>query len=173
MAVQVAKRLGATSIVAAGRGAARVEALRGLGATAAVDLAADPATVAAALSSEAAEVDVVLDYLWGEPASSAMRPILTARQDPGRLLQWIQIGAVAGPDIALPSALLRQANLHLLGSGQGSASARAIVAELPSLVEALQAGTFTVDVLAVPLADVTRAWAPPVAPSTQRIVLVP
>ncbi|AMM21958.1 quinone oxidoreductase [Frondihabitans sp. PAMC 28766] len=173
LAIQVARHLGAASIVAAGRGASRLAELSALGATATVDLAAAPDDVAAALSATAAEVDVVLDYLWGEPAQNAIMPLITGRADRSRLLQWIQIGAVAGPEIILPSAVLRQANVQFLGSGQGSASARGILEQLPSLVAELVRGTFTVDALATPLADVARAWTEPLARSTQRVVLVP
>ena len=36
-----------------------------------------------------------------------MRTLITRRRDRGGPLVWIQIGSVAGPDIALPSAALR------------------------------------------------------------------
>jgi NADPH:quinone reductase-like Zn-dependent oxidoreductase len=170
MAVQIARRLGARDIVAAGRGEGRVEALRALGATATIDLAADPVTVARHIGEKAAEVDVVLDYLWGEPTQNAIRPLILARSDRSRLVEWVQIGSVAGAEIALSSAALRQANIRFLGSGQGSNSARGIVEHLPSLVAELVAGTFTIDTVAIPLADVERAWA---SPSDDRVVLVP
>ena len=51
-----------------------------------------------------------------------MTAIVTHRHDRSRPLDWIQIGSVAGPDITLPSALLRAANVRIMGSGQGSVS---------------------------------------------------
>lgn len=170
MAVQTARLLGARDIVAAGRGEGRVEALRALGATATIDLSADPATVASQIGEKAAEVDVVLDYLWGEPAQNAITPLILGRSDRSRLIEWVEIGSVAGAEIALPSAALRQANIRFLGSGQGSNSARGIVEQLPSLVAELVAGTLTTDAVGIPLSDVERAWA---TPSEQRVVLVP
>lgn len=170
MAVQIARLLGARDIVAAGRGEKRVEALRALGATATIDLSADPATVASQIGEEAAEVDVVLDYLWGEPAQNAITPLILGRSDRSRLIEWVEIGSVVGAEIALPAAALRQANIRFLGSGQGSNSARGIVEQLPSLVAELFAGALAMDAVGIPLADVERAWA---TVSEQRVVLVP
>ena len=73
-----------------------------------------------------------------------------AARDRGRPLDWIQIGSVAGPDLTLPSAALRAANLRILGSGQGSVSTAAIVAELPALAAEIAAGAFTVDAAPAP-----------------------
>ena len=119
-----------------------------------------------------AECDIVLDYLWGQPALDSMIALLTARQDRSRPLDWVQIGSVAGPNLALPSAALRSANLRLQGSGQGSLSVHQIVGELPRLVEELVAGRITVNPLRVPLAEVETAWHAAL-PSDRRVVFVP
>ncbi len=171
LAVQVAARLGAGAIVAAGRGADRLSRLPGLGATETVLLDGDPEDVADRLGRVTADVDVVLDYLWGAPTASAMTAVVTHRTDPGRPLTWIEIGSVAGPTAQIPSAALRAARLQIVGSGQGSVSARDIVAELPALADEITRGTFDVAARAVPLADVERAWAD--VSSRERLVLVP
>jgi len=168
MAVQVAKRLGAGRVVGAGRDLGRLRALLLAGADDVVQLTDD----ADALAAAAAEVDVVLDYLWGGPAMQAIMALLTARSDRSGALDWIQIGAVAGPTIELPSVALRSANFRLQGSGQGSISPRGYVAELPSLVEEISAGTIDVRVNPVPLSDVERAWTTKETPG-ERTVLVP
>ena len=93
------------------------------------------------LANAAAEVDIVIDYLWGEPAAIDHHALLTARADRSRAMDWIQIGAMAGPTIELPSVALRSANLRIQGNGQGAVSPRAYLAELPSLVEEIDAGT--------------------------------
>lgn len=165
LAVQVAKLLGASSVIAAGRSSARLAALPALGATATVELA-DPG-----LGEQAAEVDVVLDYLWGDPAARAMAALITGRADRGAPLTWIQIGSVAGSTAPIPSAALRAANLQIVGSGQGSISTRDIVAELPALAAALTAGRLDAAGHAVPLREVTAAWA--AGDGTDRTVLVP
>jgi hypothetical protein len=124
------------------------------------------------MGQAAADVDVVIDYLWGEPAAAAMIAVVTNRADRGRPLSWIQIGSVAGPTAPIPSAALRAARLQIVGSGQGSVSPREYVAELPALAEAITAGALDVDARAVPLADVEQAWAA-AADARQRIVLTP
>jgi NADPH:quinone reductase-like Zn-dependent oxidoreductase len=144
-----------------------------LGADQTIDLAADPELVAHELAAKAADVDVVLDYLWGKPAESALMPLLKGREDRARLLSWVQIGAIAGPNISLPSAALRQANVQFLGSGQGSASAADILATLPHLVEEIDQGSFSIPAVAKPLADVESIWNAPAAGPTVRIVLTP
>lgn len=114
----------------------------------------------------------MLDYLWGKPTEQAIVALLTARSDRSRALDWIQIGAIAGPTIELPSAALRSANLRLQGNGQGAVSTKTYLAELPSLIEEIDAGTIAVQPNAVPLAEVEEAWSRPDAPGT-RTVLVP
>jgi NADPH:quinone reductase-like Zn-dependent oxidoreductase len=175
MAVQIAKLFGAGQVIAAGRDPQRLASLPALGATATVPLdagdAGDAGDSADRLGPAAAEVDVVLDYLWGEPAAAAMIAILTNRADRGRPLTWIEIGSVAGATAAIPSAALRQARLQIVGSGQGSVGTGEYLAELHSLTEAIAAGTINVDARAIPLADVEEAWAE--TDVKHRIVLTP
>ncbi len=127
MAVQVARHLGASEVIEVVRGTP----LEGL------------------------EADVVLDYLWGEPAERTMIALATHSDRP---VESIQIGSVAGPSAAVPSAALRATGLRIVGSGQGSVATRAIVEELPALAAELAGGTFTVDPVPLPLSDVEAAW---------------
>jgi NADPH:quinone reductase-like Zn-dependent oxidoreductase len=172
MAVQVARRLGAGRVVGAGRDPERLRALLPAGADDVVQLTDDDDATAKALATAAAEADIVLDYLWGKPAGQAVMALLTARSDRARALDWVQIGAVAGPTIELPSVALRSANFRLQGSGQGSVSPRGYLAELPALVEEIAAGAIAVRARTTPLADVERAWTAREAPG-ERTVLVP
>jgi len=172
MAVQVARRLGAGHVVGAGRDPERLRALLPAGADDVVRLTDDDDATGKALAAAAAEVDIVVDYLWGTPAQRAITALLTARSDRSRALDWIQVGAVAGPSIELPSAALRSANFRLQGSGQGSVSPRGYLAELPALIGEISAGTIGVQPNVVPLADVERAWTTAETPG-ERTVLVP
>lgn len=172
LAVQVAKLLGASRIVAAGRDAAKLAALPALGATDTVAMGGDPETIADAIGRVAADVDVVLDYLWGEPAAAALTGLVTARRDRSRPLTWVEIGSVAGHIAPIPSAALRAADLRIIGSGQGSVPTRDILASLPELASTIAGGALQVDAIPVPLADVEAAWAD-AASTTGRIVLVP
>lgn len=163
MAIQVAKRFGAAEVIAAGRSQARLAELPVLGADRTCrldDLAA------------AAEADVVIDYVWGEPAARGMVDLVTARRDRSRPLTWIQIGSVAGRDAAIPSAVLRSARVQIVGSGIGSVPGEDWQAELPQLASAVVEGAFDVRARAVPLAEVEQAWAA-AGGTADRIVLVP
>jgi len=171
MAVQVAKLFGAKEIIAAGRNRERLAELGAAGATAVVPLAGDESALRE-LGRAAARVDVVLDYLWGEPTAGAMVAVVRGRADRGQSLTWIEIGSVAGPTASIPSAALRAARVQVVGSGQGSVSTRDILAELPALAQEITRGTFDVAARPVPLADVERIWAEAVR-SPERIVLMP
>jgi NADPH:quinone reductase-like Zn-dependent oxidoreductase len=172
LAVRIAKHLGAAHVVAAGRDPERLDLLAGLGADETVSLLGEPGQVADRLGKSAGEADVVIDYLWGPAAEHAMPALLTARTERAKPLAWIQIGSMAGAEIALPSYLLRAANLQIMGSGQGSVTTAGILAELPSLVTEIASGALAVDTLAVPLSQVEQAWNTPVAPG-RRVVLTP
>lgn len=171
-AVQIARMLGAGHVVAAGRDRERVERLSAIGADATVELSGDAEATDAALAAAAADVDVVLDYLWGSPTERAIPALLTARSDRSRPLDWIEIGSVAGPNISLPSAALRSAHLRLIGSGQGSIGARDYLAELPALVDAIDQGLIDVSTRTARLADVEQEWGRSEEPGV-RTVLVP
>jgi NADPH:quinone reductase-like Zn-dependent oxidoreductase len=169
MAVQIAKLLGASHVTAAGRDIERLARLSDLGADQTVPLAGEPDQVAQALAAAGADVDVVIDYLWGSVTERAIPALVKAREERSKPLSWIEIGSVAGASIALPSAALRAANLQLLGSGQGSLTTAQIVAELADLAEQISAGAFAVDPLPVALSDVESTWDVPAAPG-RRVV---
>ena len=120
----------------------------------------------------AAEVDLVIDYLWGRPASEAIMALLQKRSDRSRALDWIQIGSMAGPTIELPSVVLRSANFRLQGNGQGAVSTHAYLAELPSLIDEIDNGGLEVTARPAPLAEVATVWTESEVPGV-RTVLVP
>ncbi len=172
MAVQVARLLGAQRVVGAGRDEQRLQALTTLGADAAVRLTEDVEATGRALAAAAAEVDVVLDYLGGEPAAHAVTALLGSRADRSRELNWIQIGAVAGVTAPVPSAALRSANFRIQGVGQGAVSPREYLTQLPSLVAEISAGRLSLATRTVPLSDVEIAWSDPEG-AGERTVFVP
>jgi NADPH:quinone reductase-like Zn-dependent oxidoreductase len=172
MAVQIAKLLGASRVIGAGRDPERLAALQSVGADALVRLTEDAEQTSSALAEAAADVDVVIDYLWSEPAKLAMEALLSARSDASAPLDWVQIGALTGPTLELPSAWLRGANLRIQGSGQGSVSGRMYLSELPGLVAAITDGQISVNARTASLAEVEQVWQAPEEPGT-RTVLVP
>ena len=172
LAIQVARHFGAARVVGAGRDQAVLDTLPALGVDATVSLTGDTQDIGHRLGEAAAEVDVVIDYLWGKPAEDAVMPLLVARSDRGRPLTWLQIGSIAGPTMALPSVALRSANFRVMGSGQGSVRTADILAALPEIANEVSRGTFAVNPVAIPLAEIHHAWTAPTAPG-QRIVIVP
>src|SRR6202000_1015852 len=68
--IQVAKYLGAGQVIGAGRQPAKLAALTGLGADVTVPLDGDE------LGQAAADVDVVLDYLWGAPTVAGLTAVV-------------------------------------------------------------------------------------------------
>lgn len=166
MAVQIAKHLGASQIIAAGRNAQKLAKLAALGATQTVSLG-DPG-----LGKLASEVDVVLDYIWGEGSVQLMGSLLKQRPDRSQPLTWVQIGSMGGDVAAIPGALLRAANFQIVGSGNGSVAMRDIFRELPALVKEIASGTFCIDAKAAPLSEVEQIWAAS-AHASERIVIVP
>jgi NADPH:quinone reductase-like Zn-dependent oxidoreductase len=161
MAVRIAKLSGASRVTAAGRDATRLAALTALGAD---------ETITFDQIDRAADVDVVLDYVWGDRSAQAMLPLLTARADRGVPLTWIQIGSMAGELAAIPSVALRAARLQIVGSGIGSIPPRDFVAELPELAATLTAGAIEVQARAVPLAAIGQEWT---TETSDRLVFIP
>jgi NADPH:quinone reductase-like Zn-dependent oxidoreductase len=172
LAVQVAKHLGASRVIAVGRDAGRLALLGELGADETISLLGDDDAVDHDLGRAAAAVDLVIDYTWGAPTQRALPAIVGRRDDDAQPLTWLQIGAIAGPSIELHSAWLRTARVDILGSGQGSVPTSAIVAELPALAAEITAGTFAVSPVPTPLSRIQAAWSAP-AVAGQRVVITP
>ena len=111
LAVQIAKRLGARRVIAAGRNPAALEKLKALGADAVISLEQEQAALVDAFRAEIAGdgVDVVLDYLWGAPAESVLAAIAQkGLSHSSPRIRFIQIGNSAGPTITLAGATLRE-----------------------------------------------------------------
>lgn len=172
MAVKVAKHLGADRVIAAGRNRTRLDELAAEGADDIVQLTADQDATAAALAKAAAEVDVVLDYVWGPPTELAMRAILEARTQHTRLLDWVQIGGMGGDALTVSGHALRSNAFRILGSGFGSVDMEVMRREFTELVAAIAAGGMAVRPHPFPLAEVEAAWAHRDAPGERTIIVL-
>lgn len=177
VAAQLAKAVfGAGRVVAVGRNTARLDELRTVGADASIQLT-DDLTERVAAEHESHPIDVVLDYLWGPPAEGVLAALANTSLD-GRYhsTRYVQVGAMAGPTIALPAAVLRSAGIEMVGVGIGSVSpraqARAGTELLPRLFGMVGDGTLRIDVQRQPLSEVERLWTA-AEPSGSRVVLVP
>ena len=156
LAVQIARHLGARKVVATGRNA---ETLATLGADVAIPIVADDTALEHRFQQQFAEgVDVVLDYLWGRSAERLL--IAAAKAGPDAVpIRFVQIGAVSGPDITLPSAVLRSSAVELMGSGIGSIPLDRLVRATSDLLQATIPGGFEIAVAPVPLEKIEQAWA--------------
>jgi NADPH:quinone reductase-like Zn-dependent oxidoreductase len=160
LAVQVAKRLGARRVVAAGRNPQALEKLKTLGADSVISLDQDQAPLVSAFRAQIAEgVDVVLDYLWGQPAELVLQAISQrGLRKAGTRIRFIQIGDSAGKTISLAAATLRSSGLELLGSGFGSASLEQIRQSLAEFFDVAAKEPFQFHSKAAPLRDVETLW---------------
>ncbi|WP_374025281.1 zinc-binding dehydrogenase [Mycobacterium sp. HNNTM2301] len=162
-AIQVAKRFGAKHVIAAGRNVERLSELAALGADRVLTL--DQLCTAG-------DVDVVIDYLWGQPSAKGIVDVLTHRRDRGKDLVWIEVGSMAGSSTEIASAALRSTRLQIVGSGVGSVPGHDFRKEVPKIAQAITAGAFDIRTRTIPLSDVTTAWTETLG-ADQRIVFLP
>ncbi|WPS10295.1 zinc-binding alcohol dehydrogenase family protein [Klebsiella aerogenes] len=155
LAVQIARYLGAKKIIATGR---NTQALAALAADECIDLTADEQTLNAQFAAASAgQVDAIVDYLWGRSAELLL-PML-AKYTPGdKPVRYVQVGSLAGADIALNGAVLRAAPLQLMGSGIGSLTMPQLLAATGEMLQAAVPGHFTIATTPLPLRDVAAAW---------------
>jgi NADPH2:quinone reductase len=164
LAVQIAKRKCARRVVAAGRNPQALEKLKGLGADAVISLDQEQDTLIAAFRAEFAGegVDVVLDYVWGQPAESVLSAIAQrGLSKAAPRVRFIQIGASASANINLHAATLRSSGLELLGSGFGSASLDQILKAVAEFFREAASNPFEFKVKTAPLSEVEGLWNSP------------
>jgi NADPH:quinone reductase-like Zn-dependent oxidoreductase len=177
LAVQIAKILGAGRVIAAGRNPKALESTRSLGADTTIQLDQPRQNLVEAFTSAAKDrngkdgIDIVLDYLWGPPTEALVEALtghdFTAEPHTTRL---IEIGAIAGPTIALPGAALRSSGLEIYGSGGGSVPRHAIVEAVPEILQCAARGELKLETKKVPLADVETVWN---QKEDRRVVFIP
>jgi NADPH:quinone reductase-like Zn-dependent oxidoreductase len=178
LAVQNARELGADRVVALGRNEAALERARGHGAQTVrlgddgeggEERARTVARIRAALDGEMP--GIVLDYVWGAPAETMFEALnRPERSEGGGDTAYVQIGALAGAEAALPASLLRSRRIKILGSGMGSVTQELILETIPDYVRRIAEGHVEVPVETYPLSEVAAAWTATPAPGT-RIVL--
>ena len=158
LAVQIAKYLGAKKVIATGRDAGALKSVAALGADVTIPLVEDQAAMEDRFKAQfAAGVDVVIDYLWGQSAERLLIAAAKAGQD-AVPIRFVQIGAVSGANITLPSAVLRSSAIELMGSGIGSIPRDRFVHAIGSLLRATVPGGFQIATHLVPLSDIVQAW---------------
>lgn len=168
VAVQAARLLGASRVIAATRdGAARTRALM-QGADAVVDLTGenvDEISQRIAVAC-AGPVHLVIDPVWGLPAEAALQVLAPA----GRL---VNIGSAAGPIVHLASATLRSRLHVILGYTNNALTHEQKAAALSDVLAHAAAGRCTVERELVPLAMAAQAWERQAVSARRKLILIP
>ena len=163
LAVQVARLLGAGKVIAAGRDPHALAGLTALGADETIALGeVDDLTAAV---RDAGGADVIVDYLWGDQA-------VTALAAGRRGVRLVHVGDRAGGHASLPGALLRSLNASVSGFMILHVAPDAREDAYRRLCEEAAAGHLDVPVETLPLSRVADAWAR-YPGARQRFVLVP
>lgn len=160
LAVQIAKILGAGRVVAAGRNAQVLSALRELGAEATIRLDTPKAELVAAFRREAGEkgFDVIVDYLWGAPTETLLAAITREEfAGAGSDMRLVEVGESAGPTLTLPAAVLRSTPLTILGTA-GIAPWEVLTDAFQQVMTHAASGKLRVDIERVALRDIEGAW---------------
>ncbi len=160
LAVKIAKLLGAGRVVAAGRNRQILSTLHDVGADATIQLDAPADDLTAAFVREAgvSGFQVVIDYVWGQPAEAFLAAItrkeFTVITSETR---FVQVGESAGPTISLAAAVLRSTALTIMGTA-GIPPRDILVDALQQVMAHAASGELRVDTERVPLADIENAW---------------
>ena len=114
----------------------------------------------------------MLDFVWGPVAETAFQALGRRGFSEDRAdIRYVQIGALAGAEAAVPSALLRSRKITISGSGAGSVAAADIKAQVPAYIQLITNGSVQVPFRTFPLSDAGAAWTAS-AESGPRVVLV-
>jgi NADPH:quinone reductase-like Zn-dependent oxidoreductase len=158
-AIQVAKYLGASKIIATGRNPQSLEHLAGLGLDETIPLDQPEENLLRSFRAALAQVQVVLDYLWGPSAELMLKAAAGHGSPEGEpRIRFVQIGSISGDAITLAGGALRSGGIELLGSGLGSLSSQQLLQSLRTMFAATAKVQFEIDIERVPLAKVEEAW---------------
>ena len=174
LAVQIAKLLGAKRVVGVGRNERVLARLDELGADATIQLDQSADRLKDAYASEMGNrgFDVILDYLWGEPAEALLAMISKSEfATATRETRWVQAGESAGATIALPAAVLRSAPVTILGTA-GIPSLEIFADAMRQVMERGARGVLRIETERVGLVDIEHVWVRE-KNSGRRMVVIP
>ena len=173
LGVQNARLLGARSVIGAGRNPGALEHAEELGATT-IALTGEKENDAKALARalDGAQPSIVLDYLWGSVAEAAFGALARrGLEEDTANIAYVQVGAMAGTDAALPAQLLRSRRIVISGSGAGAASIAEVIAQVPIYMQLIGDEKVVVSTQTFKLSSIAQAWT--ALSERARIVVVP
>jgi len=103
------------------------------------------------LHAAGAEPTVVIDSVWGDALVEMLGVV-------ARRARIVQLGASAGPEVAMPSAPLRGKQLDILGYSNFGLDRDRFVANYRTLVDACVHGGPVLPIERYPLDEITSAW---------------
>jgi NADPH:quinone reductase-like Zn-dependent oxidoreductase len=159
LAIELQRQLGASKVIGVARNVAK---LQSLGLDDYIELK-EPAEETD--FSKAADADLILDYLWGQPALHLLKSL----PDFTKPFQFVQIGSMSALEIALPADLLRSKNIVMRGTGPGSFSIPELSVGMKSLIQEALRKVRPYPLKIVPLKDIESRW----NEQGDRIVVVP
>ena len=168
VAVQGAKLMGASRVVAAGRNPHGLARAAQLGADATVRLGeeGDLAERLKGAAGDAGGFDVIVDPLWGEPALAAMEAA-------NRFARHVALGQSAGLHAQVSVATLRNTPLTIVGHTNYAIPPNDQRAAYERMTAHAAAGELTADVERFPLDDAPAAWERLRSGPRAKLVVVP
>jgi NADPH:quinone reductase-like Zn-dependent oxidoreductase len=175
LAVQLAKYLGAKTVIATGRNVEELEEVKMLGADIVIPFSLGALHPMGAKKYEEALVkefangiDVVIDYLWGESAKTVIVAIAKAVDD-ATPVRFVHVGGASREEnIELPGAALRSSAIMLMGSGLKSVPMSALKDAIRNVFEAVATANLKIAIKTVPLSEIESTWDD--APGKPRVV---
>ena len=173
IAVQVAKLLGASRVVGAGRNPQALELLKEFGADATIQLNQREPALIECFQREGGKdgFNVVVDFVWGRTTEVFLASVTqTEIAAMGAETRLIQVGESAGPTISLPAAVLRSRPVTIRGTA-GIPPRDVLMQAMRQVLDWAGAGQLRLITETVPLSQVEEAWQRP--DRSRRLVLVP
>ena len=165
LAVQLAKHLGASKVIATGRNERELKELSSLGGDVMIPFTFGPSDPFGAkhfeqgLIAEFTQgIDVVIDYLWGESAKTIIVAIAKAVED-ATPVRFVQVGGASREEnIELPSAALRSSAVQLMGSGVKSVPFPKLLESIRSVFDSVLPAKLQIATKTAHLSAIEEIW---------------
>jgi NADPH:quinone reductase-like Zn-dependent oxidoreductase len=165
LAVQLAKYLGASKVIATGRNESELKGLSSLGADVMIPFTLGTAHPLGAKHYEQAliaefahGVDVVIDYLWGASAKTIIVAIAKAVED-AKPVCFVHVGGASREEnIELPGAALRSSAIQLMGSGVKSVPFPNLLDSIRNVFDAVVPAKLQIATKTVALSTIEEIW---------------